>query len=113
SWSAIAIGSQVSWYDGITTEEIDQSTILSARGFIEQHPEYSFVAARLLLRVLYQRVFGAQSCREFPIESLYRKGFTDYLQKGVEAEMLDPRLLDFDVTLLADTLDADADHRFQ
>lgn len=113
SWSAIAIGSQVSWYDGITTEEIDQSTILSARGFIEQHPEYSFVAARLLLRVLYQRVFGAQSCREVPIETLYRKGFEDYLQKGVEAEMLDPRLLDFNIAVLADALDADADHRFQ
>lgn len=113
NWSEVAVGCQVSWYNGITTEEIDESTILSARGLIEQHPEYSYVAARLVLRVLYQNVFGPEEQRTHLDASLYQTHFADYLQKGVDAEMLDPRLLAFDLDALATAIDADADKAFQ
>ncbi len=113
SWSDVAVGCQVAWYNGITTEEIDESAILSARGLIEQHPEYSYVAARLVLKVLYQHVFGPAEARQHDIETLYRENFADYLQKGVDAEMLDPRLLEYDLDKLASAIDAEADKRFQ
>jgi ribonucleoside-diphosphate reductase alpha chain len=40
-------------YDGVKTEEIEQAMVFAARSRIEQEPDYSFVAARLLLRKLY------------------------------------------------------------
>jgi len=113
SWSDVAVGCQVSWYNGISTEEIDESAIMSARSLIERHPEYAFVAARLVLKVLYQTVFGPTEARQHGIEELYKTHFEDYLRKGVEAEMLDERLLSFDLNRLAQALDADADKQFQ
>lgn len=114
SWSDVAVGCSVSWYNGISTEEIDESAIMSARGLIERHPEYSFVAARLVLKVLYQNVFGPVESREHTLAELYQHQFVDYLRKGVSTEMLDPRLLtEFDLEKLSAAIDADADLRFQ
>ncbi len=113
SWSDVAVGCSVSWYNGISTEEIDESAIMSARGLIEQHPEYSYVAARLLLKTLYQSVFGPAEAREHDLETLYKTHFEDYLRKGVDAEMLDPRLLEFDLSQLSEAIDAKADQSFQ
>ncbi len=114
SWSDVAVGCSVSWYNGISTEEIDESTIMSARSLIERHPEYSFVAARLVLKVLYQNVFGPVEAREHTLKELYQHRFVDYLRKGVDAEMLDPRLLtDFDLEKLSAAIDDEADQNFQ
>lgn len=113
SWSDVALGCQVSWYSGITTEEIDESAILSARSLIESHPNYAFVAARLVLRTLYQSVFGAVACRENEISALYRNGFQAALHRGIAAGLYDERLLTFDIDVLSNALDADADHHFQ
>jgi ribonucleoside-diphosphate reductase alpha chain len=113
SWSDIALGCQVSWYSGITTEEIDESVILSARSMIEKHPQYAYAAARLLLKVLYQRVFGAKDDRAKQMASLYQSRFVDYLQKGVELELLDSRLLTYDLPRLAAEIQPDADDQFQ
>lgn len=112
SWSDVAIGCSVSWYNGISTEEIDESTIMSARSLIEQHPEYSKVAARLVLKVLYQNVFGAAEARDGTLDDLYRSKFADYIQKGVDIEMLSPELLTLDLEKIASALDTDADNKF-
>ena len=113
SWSDVALGCKLAWYDGITTEEIDESAILSARSMIEKHPNYAYVAARLVLRVLYQQVFGAVETRRHDVQALYREQFADYLQKGVALGLLDQRLLDFDLGMIADAIDADGDRQFQ
>ncbi|MCA9806386.1 MAG: ribonucleoside-diphosphate reductase subunit alpha, partial [Cyanobacteria bacterium HKST-UBA06] len=113
SWSDVALGCQVSWYSGISTEEIDESVIMSARSLIEQHPQYSQVAARLLLFVLYQRVFGPDAARAEDVHNLYKNNFRDYLVKGIDAEMLDQRLLEFDMDIITSAIDADRDLLFQ
>ncbi|MCA9799224.1 MAG: ribonucleoside-diphosphate reductase subunit alpha, partial [Cyanobacteria bacterium HKST-UBA04] len=104
SWSDVALGCQVSWYSGISTEEIDESVIMSARSLIEQHPQYSQVAARLLLFVLYQRVFGPGAARAEDVHNLYKNNFRDYLVKGIDAEMLDQRLLEFDMDIITSAI---------
>ena len=53
SASEIVLDAQLQLYDKITTSEIDQALILSAREKIEKEPNYSFAAARLLLICLY------------------------------------------------------------
>lgn len=55
-WSEIATRCKVSWYDGITTDELAEATIMAACELIEVHPNYDFVAARLLLRKIYKEV---------------------------------------------------------
>jgi ribonucleoside-diphosphate reductase alpha chain len=113
SWSDVALGCKLSWYDGITTEEIDESTILSARSLIEKHPQYGYVAARLMLRVLYQAVFGAVETRKQDIQALYQAQFAEYLKNGVALGLLDSRLLDFDLKQLSQAIDTEGDRKFQ
>lgn len=56
-WSEIATCCAVQWYDGITTDELSESTIMAATSLIEIHPNYDFVAARLLLRRIYKGAY--------------------------------------------------------
>ncbi len=112
SWSDVALGCKLAWYDGITTKEIDESAILSARGLIEKHPNYAYAAARLVLRVLYQEVFGAIESRKQDVQELYQSQFAAYLKVGVDESILDSRLLDFDLDKLSKAIDATADREF-
>ena len=50
--SEIVLDAQLQLFDKITTREIDQALILSAREKIEKEPNYSFAAAQLLLNNL-------------------------------------------------------------
>lgn len=55
-WAAIASRCSVLWYDGIPTDELAECTIMATISLIEKHPNYEFVAARLLLRKIYKQV---------------------------------------------------------
>lgn len=91
-------------YDGISTTEIEKATILSAVSFIERDPAYSFVSGRLFLQKLFNEVVG-QPLDNYEKDSLYRESFVRGIQKGVEAEVFDKRLLDFDLEKLSQALD--------
>lgn len=56
NWAEIASRCKVNWYEGITTNEISESTIMAGKSLIEQHPEYDYATARLLLRKIYKDV---------------------------------------------------------
>ena len=59
SASQVEIQSGIQFYDGITTAEIQEILIRSASDLIdEEHPNYQFVAARLLLFGLRKQLFG-------------------------------------------------------
>ena len=59
SASQVEINSGIQFYDGITTEEIQEILIKSASDLIDlEHPNYQFVAARLLLFSLRKQLFG-------------------------------------------------------
>jgi ribonucleoside-diphosphate reductase alpha chain len=59
SASQVEMTSGIQFYDGITTEEIQEILIRSASDLIDlEHPNYQFVAARLLLFSLRKRLFG-------------------------------------------------------
>ena len=53
SASEIILDAQLQLYDKITTKEIDEALILSARAKIEKEPNYSKVAAALAVNALY------------------------------------------------------------
>ena len=65
SASQVEINSGIQFYDGITTREIQEILIRSASDLIDlDHPNYQFVAARLLLYSVRKQVF--QRLHELP-----------------------------------------------
>jgi len=103
SASEIVLDAQLQLFDKITTKEIDQALIFSAREKIEKEPNYSFAAGQLLLNTLYKEVFkeGVDS-DTFRLQ--YRKSFIQNTKKLVKEDRLDERLLDFDLSLLSDEI---------
>jgi ribonucleoside-diphosphate reductase alpha chain len=103
SASEIVLDAQLQLFDKITTKEIDQALILSAREKIEKEPNYSHAAAGLLLNTLYKEVFkeGVDS-DTFKLQ--YRKSFIQNTKKLVSENRLDKRLLDFDLSKLSESL---------
>lgn len=110
--SEIVLDAQLQLFDKITSTEIDQALILSAREKIEKEPNYSFAAARLLLNNLYKEVFkeGVDS-DAFNLQ--YRKSFIQNIKTLVNEKRLDSRLLDFDLKKLSESLKIRRDKKFK
>jgi ribonucleoside-diphosphate reductase alpha chain len=67
SASQVEIQSGIQFYDGITTQEIQEILVRSASDLISlDNPNYQYVAARLLLFGLYKQVFGQSWNLGFP-----------------------------------------------
>ena len=65
--SQVEINSGIQFYDGITTDQIQEILVRSASDLINlENPNYQFVAARLLLFGLYKQVFGDGWKKGFP-----------------------------------------------
>ena len=65
SASQVEMKSGIQFYDGITTQEIQEILIRSASDLIDlEHPNYQFVAARLLLFAVRKQIYGKM--RELP-----------------------------------------------
>lgn len=98
-------------YDGVPVEEVRKSAILSARALIEKEPAYSYVTARLLLHTIRFEVLGEEVIQQ-AMADRYADYFPDFIKKGINAELLDERLAQFDLPRLAKALDADRDLKF-
>lgn len=101
-------------FDGITTAEIDRATVLAARARIAIEPNYTYIAARLLLNSLYREVFGHRVDHR-SLGTDYRKAFKTNLTALVEDGRLNPKLTNgtFDLDVLADALDPERDLLFK
>ena len=98
-------------YNGITEAEIIQAAILAARGLVEIEPAYTYVAARLLLRQLFLEAVG-QTVSPPEAGAAYRSYFPRYVQETVDAELLDPALLAYDLDRLGAALRPERDLKF-
>ncbi|MBA5638878.1 ribonucleoside-diphosphate reductase subunit alpha [Duganella sp. LX20W] len=98
-------------YDGVPVEELHKSAILAARALMEKDPAYSQVTARILLHTIRKEVFG-QEVAQAGAAAAYVKYFPEYVAKGIAAELLDPKLAEFDLARLAKALVADRDLQF-
>ena len=59
SASQVEIQSGIQFYDGVSTAEIQEILIRSASDLIDlDHPNYQFVAARLLLFAIRKQLYG-------------------------------------------------------
>lgn len=95
-------------YDGVTGEEFSQALVLSARAMIERDPAYGFAAARLLRFSLLQETadhFNIQWDGSIDlINALYTAAFEKLITQGIQYELIDPNMKDFDLKQLADAL---------
>jgi len=98
-------------YDGVPMAEVRKSAILAARALIEKEPAYSYVTARLLLHTIRQEVLGFEVAAE-EMQQQYPAYFPHYVRRGIEAELLDPRMAEFDLARLGRALNASRDLRF-
>lgn len=98
-------------YDGVSVAELRKCLILSARSLIEQEPAYNFVTARLLLNNICSETLGAEIAPE-EMTTRYAEYFPKFIKQGIEAELLDVRLGQFDLPRLAKELDASRDLQF-
>jgi ribonucleoside-diphosphate reductase alpha chain len=83
-----------------------------ALSHVGDDPDYSLLAARILLFDLYKRILGKSSFVD--LGSAHRSGFPDYIAAAVERDLLSPRLVkDFDLDRLADALRPERDLAFR
>ena len=112
SASEVILDAQLQLYDKITTKEIDEALILSARAKIEKEPNYSKVAAALAVNALYKEVFR-ESVDSDTFELQYRKTFVQNTKKLVKAGVLSDRLLDFDLKKISEAIMPERDKIFK
>ncbi|TFV95046.1 ribonucleoside-diphosphate reductase subunit alpha [Oxalobacteraceae bacterium OM1] len=98
-------------YDGVPVEELHKSAILAARALMEKDPAYSKVTSRLLMHTIRKEVFGREVAQADAREA-YLDYFPKFIKKGVDAELLDDKLLQFDLARLADALKPERDLQF-
>ncbi len=98
-------------YDGVPVEELYKSAILAARALMEKDPAYSTVTARLLMHTIRKEVFG-QEVAQADAKEHYIDYFPKFIKKGIDAELLDAKLAQFDLKKLAEALVAERDLQF-
>ncbi|BBU68871.1 ribonucleoside-diphosphate reductase subunit alpha [Fluviibacter phosphoraccumulans] len=98
-------------YDGVPASDVKQALILSARTLIETEPDYDRVTARLLQAVLNEEVLGRSVTRK-EIDQAYAEYFPLFIERGIKAELLDPRLKEFDLLRIAGALAPERDLQF-
>jgi len=110
----IAIETELTLYDGITTQEMDEATINAAVQNIKEDTAFDKVATRLLLKTLYRRVLDDYEDDPEILRKKHRDHFPAHIKKGVEEGLLDKRMLEkFDLKKLAGFLDTRRDELFQ
>ena len=84
SASQVEMKSGIQFYDGITTEEIQEILIRAASDLIDlDHPNYQFVAARLLLFAVRKQLYGKM--KDLP-------SLENHIYSCINAEVYDPEI---------------------
>ncbi|GAB6067939.1 ribonucleoside-diphosphate reductase subunit alpha [Methylothermus subterraneus] len=104
-------------YDGIPESEVIDTLILAARTRIEQSPDYSLLAARLLLDKIRSEALGFfsghfETATGAEMGELYSAYFERYIRRGVELGLLDPVLGQYDLEQLGHALKPERDWQF-
>ena len=103
-------------YPGVKMVDVRTSLVMTARTLVEHDPNYSYVTARLLLDSLRSEALSflgiAQAATHTEMHYRYAATLKPYIEKGVELGLLSPHLLEFDLDILGEALEADRDQQF-
>ena len=106
----VATELQLTLFDGITTEQLDEAVIHTALQNVKDDPDFDTIAARLLLKNIYKDILGRYKT-EAELKKLHEEKFPEYLRQGIADGLLDERMNNkvFDVKRLAAALDPSRD----
>lgn len=101
----IASELEITLFDGITTQQLDEAVIQVALQNVKDDPAFDTVAARLLLKTVYKRVLGDYETAD-ELQALHADHFAANIRRGVDEKLLDPRLTElFDLDRLSAALE--------
>ena len=84
SSSQVEMTSGIQFYDGITTEEIQEILIKSASDLIDlEHPNYQFVAARLLLFAVRKQLYGKMHTLPTLVDHIQKLAYENVYDKTI------------------------------
>ncbi|MFM2343503.1 MAG: hypothetical protein RLZZ210_111 [Pseudomonadota bacterium] len=95
-------------YDGVPFEQVLDSAVLATRTLIEKNPDYSFVASRILLHALREEVLETEVFQH-DMQKYYESHFKTFIQKGIDAKLLDEKLQSFDLDKISKAFNASQD----
>nr|WP_315261939.1 ribonucleoside-diphosphate reductase subunit alpha [uncultured Limnohabitans sp.] len=98
-------------YDGVPMDEVYKAAILATRTLIEKDPDYTYATARLLMHTIAKEVLGKEVLHA-DMGQHYAEYFPQFIQKGVDNDLLDPAMLQFDLPRLGAALKASRDLQF-
>ena len=103
-------------FDGVAIKDVYKAMVMSARTLVETEPNYTYATARLLLQDLYREALSTLNVKhdlaEQTMHALYPQAFKAYIDFGIDKELLNPNLKDFDLDKLAQALEVDRDKQF-
>ena len=103
-------------YDGISAADVAASLIMTARTLVEEEPNYTHAAARLLLDQLRSEALSFLDVREqatqAEMKEVYPQALAAFVDRGIELELLAPELKRFDIKRLGAALKPERDLEF-
>jgi ribonucleoside-diphosphate reductase alpha chain len=98
-------------YDGVPMDEVYKASILAARTLIEKDPDYTYATARLLFHTISREVLG-RDVATADMGQAYSDYFPGFIKRGVGSELLDERMMQFDLKRLGAALKSERDMQF-
>jgi len=98
-------------YDGVPIDEVYKAAIMAARTLIEKDPGYTRATARILLHTIRREILDAE-VTQAQMQQQYADYFPRFIRRGVDAELLDERMMQFDLARLGAALQAERDLQF-
>ena len=106
----IATELQLTLFDGITSEQLDEAVIQTTLQNVKDDPDYDKIAARLLLKTIYKSILGDYETAD-ELKKLHAREFPEFVQAAVKDGLLDGRMADgrFDLKKLGEALQPERD----
>jgi ribonucleoside-diphosphate reductase alpha chain len=100
-------------FDGVYMQDVYKSLIMSARTLIEIEPNYSYVAARLLLYCIQKEINDLLKIPKYDNDQQHSKYYglvlINSIQYGIRLGRLNPQLNNFDLDKITKAIDAKRD----
>ncbi len=104
-------------FDGVNEADVNHALVMSARALIEKEPNYTYVAARLLLDGLRREALSqinqnATEATQAQMAEHYPLYFRKYIETGASMDLLGHELVKYDLDRLGKALKPERDHLF-
>ena len=115
--AAILRDTQQNLFDGVAETDVEKALVMAARTFIEKDPDYSTVAARLLMDSIRREALSyvydsPRHASQGEMAEQYADYFNHYIHRAIDHELLAPELAQYDLDRLGKALRPENDFSF-